>query len=108
VGAAIGLFFADESWLGGYGSWKRRMLRLGHISLIGTGLLNLAFALSLQRLTVRPALGIASALFILGTVSMPAVCFLSAWRSRLRHLFFVPVASLVGATLLVVSRGLGS
>ena len=30
-GAALGLFFHEESWLGGYGSWPRRLLRLGHI-----------------------------------------------------------------------------
>ncbi len=47
AGAAIGMFFHRDDWLEGYGSWRRRMLRLMHISLVGTGLLNLAFALSL-------------------------------------------------------------
>ena len=27
TGAAIGMFFHAEEWLGGYGSWRRRMLR---------------------------------------------------------------------------------
>ncbi|HMF37455.1 MAG TPA: hypothetical protein VKF17_12475, partial [Isosphaeraceae bacterium] len=45
-GTLLGLFFHREDWLGGYGSWRRRMLRLGHISFFGTGLLNLSFALS--------------------------------------------------------------
>ena len=44
AGAVVGMFFHDDQWLGGYGSWRRRMLRLTHISLLGTGALNLAFA----------------------------------------------------------------
>jgi len=39
----------------------------------------------------------ASLLFIAGTITMPLVCFLSAWRKPLRHLFPVPVASIAGA-----------
>jgi len=34
------------------------------------------------------------------------VCFLSAWRKGLRHLFFVPVLCLVGGVLLFVLVGL--
>ena len=49
-GAVIGLFFHDPQWLGGFGSWRRRMLRLGHIAFLGTGLLNLGFALSVPHL----------------------------------------------------------
>jgi len=30
-GAVIGLFFHRDDWAGGYGSFSRRMLRLGHI-----------------------------------------------------------------------------
>lgn len=37
---------------------------------------------------------------------MPLVCFLSAWRERWRHLFFVPVTSLVAATGDLVWTGL--
>ncbi len=44
AGAASGLFFHNEQWLGGYGSWPRRMIRLGHIAFFGLGLLNLSAA----------------------------------------------------------------
>ncbi len=96
AGAGIGLFFHDEAWLGGYGSWRRRMLRLTHISLVGTGLLNLAFALSAGALHYVPRLG--AALFVVGAVAMPLVCAASAWRPAARHLFFIPVLSLIIAT----------
>src|SRR5437588_762585 len=36
-GMVLGLFFHHEHWLGGYGSWMRRMYRLGHISFLGLG-----------------------------------------------------------------------
>ena len=36
-GMALGMFFHRENWLGGYGSFKRRMYRLGHISFFGLG-----------------------------------------------------------------------
>ena len=42
-GAVMGLLFHREDWLGGYGSRERRMVRLGHISFFGIGLINLFF-----------------------------------------------------------------
>ena len=97
-GTGIGLFFHRQDWLGGYDSWRRRMVRLGHISFLGTGLLNLGYGLSVVALEVSPQPRLASAAFIMGAVTMPIVCFLSAWDDRCRHLFFVPVASLLLAT----------
>lgn len=96
-GAVPGLFFHDPHWLGGYGSWERRLVRLAHISFFGIGFINLAFALTAARLDVPegPALFRSSRLLILGAVSMPAVCYLSAFRTVFRHLFFIPVASLL-------------
>jgi|SRR5579864_3547185 len=104
TGTANGLFFHAENWLGGYASWRRRMMRLGHIACFGTGLLNLAFALTV------PALGLAQArwssgLFVMGAVTMPLVCFLSAWRKELRHLFALPVLSLLFAVGTLIFEG---
>ena len=97
-GTLLGLFFHREDWLGGYGSWRRRMLRLGHISFFGTGLLNLSFALSAAHLRHEPPPRVAALAFVVGAIAMPTVCFLSAWRQPLRHLFFIPVTSLIVAT----------
>lgn len=105
-GTVIGLFFYREDWLGGYGAWRRRMLRLGHISFFGTGLLNLAFALTVEHLDLGHPLPIASASLVVGAVAMPAVCFLSAWRTGFRHLFFIPVISLVLGTGDLMLEGL--
>ncbi len=97
AGTGIGLLFHQSDWLGGYDSWRRRMLRLGHVALVGTGLLNILFALSVNAMEIEPAPRFAGVLFIVGAAAMPSVCFLSAWKTGFRHLFFIPVVSLLGA-----------
>jgi len=95
-GIITGLFFHDEKWMGGYASWPRRMIRLGHISLFGLGLINLVFGLTVRALAIAPELaawsrtGVSSVLLIVGAVTMPLVCYGSAWRKGLRHLFALP------------------
>lgn len=93
-GAAIGLFFHREDWLGGYGSFRRRMLRLGHIAFFGLGILNVLFALSINARPLASHLALASTGFWLAALTMPACCFLTAWRASLRHVFPVPVMAL--------------
>jgi hypothetical protein len=99
TGAAIGLYFHRDDFLGGYTSFRRRILRLGHISLPALGIINLLFALSpwpgLEGLDAR----IASIAFVMGGTTMPLVCFLSAWKKSCRHLFFIPVVSLIVAAI---------
>lgn len=95
-GAIIGLFFHREEWMGGYSSFRRRMTRLGHISFWGLGLVNILFALSVKALEPSAmSVRIASAAFILGLITMPLCCFLTAWQKPFRHLFPVPVVSIV-------------
>jgi hypothetical protein len=107
-GTMIGLYFHRDEWLGGYDSWRRRMVRLGHISFVGTGLLNLAFAATVPALAGWPYVRLPSVLFIAGAVTMPGVCFLAAWRKPLRHLFFIPVVSLVGAVVTTLAQVLAT
>jgi hypothetical protein len=96
-GAIIGLYFHRDDFLGGYTSFPRRILRLGHISLAALGIINILF--SLAPLPSEPSwrAQTASMGFIVGGLTMPSVCFLSAWRKGLRHLFFVPVTALIVA-----------
>lgn len=96
-GAALGLGFGREDFLGGYSSWGRRLARLGHIALIALGLLNIVFAIS--PVVVRPFAG---PLLIFGGVAMPLLCFLSAWKKPFKKLFFIPVAALMAAVILIL------
>lgn len=98
-GALLGLRFAREHWLGGYASFRRRMLRLGHISFFGLGFINLMFWLTTRLLPdlSAPLLNVASMAFLVGAVSMPVCCLaLACYPSLKPHtLFAVPVASLL-------------
>ena len=94
AGAIPGLFFHNEVWLGGYASWRRRMIRLAHISFFGIGFINLAFFFTARSLHVQPA-GWSSILLVVGAAAMPLVCYLSAFRTEFRHLFPVPVVCLL-------------
>ena len=98
-GAAIGMKFHREDYLGGYTSFPRRMLRLGHIALIALGLLNVVFSITPF---VDPLRSTAAVCFAAGAVLMPLLCFLTAWRSGFRRLFFVPVVTLVTAVTLML------
>ena len=104
AGAVIGLFFAREDWMGGYGSWRRRLVRLGHISFFGIAFLNISFALTARSLGIDDGLGVASVLLIVGAVTMPLVCFLAAWRKPLRHAFPVPALSVTLGVALFLWR----
>ncbi len=107
-GMILGLFFHREHWLGGYGSFRRRMYRLAHISFFGLGALNLLFWLTIQRGVPLDSLGIiASVAFILGGVTMPVCCVLMAHFPKARFLFGLPVCCLIigGAlSLLLICR----
>ena len=104
TGAVQGLCFHREDWLGGYASWPRRMLRLGHISFFGIGFINLAFAISVPALGFDQTPVWPSRLFILALALMPSVCYASAFWKPARHLFFVPVLCVVlGAVVFLLA-----
>ena len=105
TGAWMGLQFHREEWLGGYGSFPRRMIRLGHIACFGLGLINILFALTAALLPVSAAVHAGSALLVVGMITMPLNCFLTAWRKPFRHLFFIPVLSLIAAIVLILLGG---
>ena len=85
TGAVFGLSFHKENWLGGYNSWPRRMLRLGHISFFGIAFLNCMFSITTGLEALHGTLiGIGSILFLVGAVTMPTACFLSAWKKPLK------------------------
>ena len=99
MGAIQGLFFHKEHWLGGYASWNRRMTRLGHISLFGIAFINIAFVFTVHVLDITQEVSIPSTLFIIGTIGMPLICYLSALKKEVRHLFFIPALSIIAGII---------
>jgi len=108
-GMVLGLFFHGEDWLGGYGSFKRRMYRLGHISFFGLGAVNLLFWLTLQKISpLEPLAAVASWAFILGGITMPLCCVVMADFPKAHLIFAVPVLSLIAGgvlTLILIYTG---
>jgi len=96
AGTVIGMRFQREDWLGGYASHPRRLIRLGHVAFLGTGLINILFAVSTPAIALtRFWTSMASGALIVGAATMPACCALMAWRRALQPMFGVPVSSLL-------------
>jgi hypothetical protein len=100
-GMVLGLFFRGDNWLGGYGSFKRRMYRLGHISFFGLGAVNLLFCLTVQNFSLAgPQIHSASLAFIVGAIAMPICCMVMAHFPKAHLIFAVPVVSLLTGGIL--------
>ena len=102
TGAGIGLFFHQPEFWGGYASFRRRIVRLGHIALAALGMMNVLYALCPWPTADRWNGIWAGRLWIIGGLAMPIVCFLTGWREGFRNWFFVPVAALIGAVVLTL------
>ena len=107
AGMISGLFFHQEKFLGGYTGWTRRLVRLGHVAFFGLGLINLGFGLTARSMGITSGIQIPSILLIVGLVTMPSVCYLAAFRKPLRHLFVIPVLSVLVGVALFIGRLLG-
>jgi uncharacterized membrane protein len=105
TGAVIGLGFHKREFMGGYDSFRRRIIRLGHIALAALGMMNVVYSLSPWPVPGTREAVIASWAMIIGNASMPSVCFLAGWKPAFRHLFFIPVASLVTAVITILRGG---
>ena len=102
-GMLMGLCFHREQWLGGYGSFKRRLYRLAHISFFGLGVVNLCFFFTARALNLSGSIvTIASCCLLVGAVAMPLCCVATAHYPRTRPLFGVPVLSLLAGGVLIL------
>lgn len=103
-GSLIGLFFHRAEWLGGYATFRRRMVRLAHISFFGIGFVNVLYGVTVATIPMRDDLARTGAMALLvAAIAMPANCLLTAWRERFRLLFFVPVIAVAVGVLSVLA-----
>lgn len=110
TGLVLGLWSFDgplavPGWIGAYGETSRRLVRLGHIALIGLGILDILLAREL----VRSALGarakqVASVTMILGNVFLPLTLF-AAGAYRPAKFFMALPASCVFVALVLAAYG---
>lgn len=104
TGALLGLKFHHPNWLGGYTSHKRRLYRLGHISLFALGVINFLFALTARYCAVGVAIEIASIALVVGAITMPLACLVFAHRERLHFVFYIPVTALLCGAVLTLMQ----
>ncbi len=103
LGLVMGLKFQREDWLGGYGSFPRRMVRLAHVALAALGMLNILFAQGAASLRLDASLlRAASISFIAAAVLMPAACLWLAARRRYFGVFALPIACLAAGLILTI------
>lgn len=103
TGMVMGMFFHGENWLGGYGSFQRRMYRLGHISFFGLGVVNLCFFLTMKALGATGDSAVAASwCFIIGAITMPLSCVIMAHFPKAHAIFAVPVLSLIAGGALTL------
>lgn len=107
AGALVGLGFHRDDFLGGYASFRRRLLRLGHIALVALGLFNVVFSLVMPQVAYSNGdlANAASLCWLAGGIAMPGVCFLTAWRPACKRAFAVPVCLLIAAAVLTALEG---
>jgi hypothetical protein len=99
LGMAFGLRAESRDWAGGYGSFQRQALRLGHIAAFALGIINVLYGSSTRALDLLPpwAAAIGSVAMIAGGLLMPAVCLAAAWRRPLKFLFPLPASCVLVA-----------
>ena len=103
MGIYMGQKFQHEDWLGGYGSFPRRMVRLAHVALAAIGMLNIQFAQSLSRLHLSAEmLTTASLALMAAAVLMPACCLWMAYRRSHFEIFAAPVICLATGIILTI------
>jgi glucose-6-phosphate-specific signal transduction histidine kinase len=103
MGIYMGQKFRREDWLGGYGSFPRRMVRLAHVALSAIGILNIQFAQTLPHLHLNARLvQTASVSLMAGAVLMPACCLWMAWRGSRFEIFAAPVVCLATGMILTI------
>jgi hypothetical protein len=103
TGFLLGIRFHVEDWLGGYNSFRRRMIRLAHISLFGLALINLLFYFTIHGRAETTGLDVASWGFVVGAATMPLCCLAMAASQAARTLFVIPVSSLTMGGVLTVA-----
>ncbi len=96
LGLPLGLIARRIDGWGGYGSFRRRAARLGHIACVMLPLIAGFYALLLGEAAVGSGvLWAGVGLWVGGGLLLPIALFLAAWRPRLQLVIPVPATALV-------------
>jgi hypothetical protein len=97
IGLALGLVADREDGWGGYGSFRRRSARLGHVASVMLPLLAGFYALALHAWPHSESVALWGAvLWVGGGAALVLTLFLAAWRPGFRFALPVPALALCG------------
>jgi hypothetical protein len=105
-GLVLGMWSFDgpvevPHWIGAYGDTSRRLVRLGHIALIGLGILDILLGRELPRSSLGPrARRIASWAMIFGNAFLPLTLFAAGFAPAWKYAMSVPATSVFVALCL--------
>ena len=100
LGLCLGLVARSEGGWGGYGSFRRRAARLGHIAAVMVPAIAGLYALLLAGTTASSTFAWAAVLWVGGGIALCAALFVVAWRPRLVLLLPLPALALTAAAVL--------
>lgn len=106
----FGLNTLDEgpTWMGGYGSVPRRLLRLGHIAFIMLSLLNIVYGTQIDAAALPDVWKrIGSTAMIFGGVGVPVLCLTAVWLRPAKVLLGVPATAVLVGNLVIAWGYLG-
>ncbi len=108
TGMGLSLIARSEKAWGGYGSFRRRAARLGHVALVMVPMLAGFYALALGAMDVNAAwTAWATWLWIGAGISLPIALFVAAWKRPLVWLLPLPATAMTaGAVCFAVSMPL--
>ena len=88
-GMVIMPVFLKDSLLGGYASFKRRFIRLGHIAFVVLGIINILYGLMGQGESLP---------LLIGAVGMATGCIISGFWEPFKYVLVVPAVLVFYAT----------
>lgn len=105
-GLVLGMWSFDgplevPAWIGAYDDTSRRLVRLGHIALIGLGILDILLGRELPRSQLGPRLKqVASLAMIFGNAFLPLTLFAAGFHRPLKYAMALPASSVFVALVL--------
>ncbi|NOT31610.1 MAG: hypothetical protein HOP15_14280 [Planctomycetes bacterium] len=102
-GLVLGMWSFDgpldvPRWIGAYGDTSRRLVRLGHIALIGLGILDILLGRELLCSLLSSRMKqVASRMMIFGNVFLPLTLFAAGFEPSLKYAMALPASSVFAA-----------
>ncbi|MBM3216444.1 hypothetical protein FJZ36_16205 [Candidatus Poribacteria bacterium] len=92
------------TWLGGYDSVQRRLLRLAHVAFIMLPVLNILYGQHIDDAALPDGWKlVGSSAMIFGAVGIPLLCLLAVWKHRAKWFLGVPATAVLVGNLILAA-----